>query len=220
MPSSIIGSWRFFRARVDQLHVSNNASHIFFSVVNSLDLLFHWRRIVLGIYYGKFSGIFLIPRSFSFLRNCYTSILKGFIMKDIIKEILPLVELFYSCVGREREKKIKQTFWECVVKEKQNFYLKKIWIFERRLFHLFQKLIFFGVGFLTRPSYLLGGLSRIENNGACKFWTANLCYILRKHFLTDSGLKISAHSITQFETVSFRLFCLVCIAVFSRNSAM
>jgi hypothetical protein len=32
LPSSIIGSWRFFRARVDQLHVSNNASHIFFSV--------------------------------------------------------------------------------------------------------------------------------------------------------------------------------------------
>jgi hypothetical protein len=26
-------SWRFFRARVDYLHVSNNASHIFFSVV-------------------------------------------------------------------------------------------------------------------------------------------------------------------------------------------
>jgi hypothetical protein len=25
-------SWRFFRARVDYLHVSNNASHIFFSV--------------------------------------------------------------------------------------------------------------------------------------------------------------------------------------------
>jgi hypothetical protein len=33
LPSSIIGSWRFFRARVDQLHVSNNASHIFFSVL-------------------------------------------------------------------------------------------------------------------------------------------------------------------------------------------
>jgi hypothetical protein len=32
LPSSIIGSWRFFRARVDQLHVSNNASHIFFSI--------------------------------------------------------------------------------------------------------------------------------------------------------------------------------------------
>jgi hypothetical protein len=32
LPSNIIGSWRFFRARVDQLHVSNNASHIFFSV--------------------------------------------------------------------------------------------------------------------------------------------------------------------------------------------
>jgi hypothetical protein len=32
LPSSIIGSWRFFRARVDHLHVSNNASHIFFSV--------------------------------------------------------------------------------------------------------------------------------------------------------------------------------------------
>jgi hypothetical protein len=27
--STIIGSWRFFRARVDHLHVSNNASHIF-----------------------------------------------------------------------------------------------------------------------------------------------------------------------------------------------
>jgi hypothetical protein len=33
LPSSIIGSWRFFRAKVDQLHVSNNASHIFFSTV-------------------------------------------------------------------------------------------------------------------------------------------------------------------------------------------
>jgi hypothetical protein len=32
LPSSIIGSWWFFRARVDQLHMSNNASHIFFSV--------------------------------------------------------------------------------------------------------------------------------------------------------------------------------------------
>jgi hypothetical protein len=31
LPSNIIGSWRFLRARVDQLHVSNNASHIFFS---------------------------------------------------------------------------------------------------------------------------------------------------------------------------------------------
>jgi hypothetical protein len=31
LQSSIIGSWRFFRARVDQLHVSNNASPIFFS---------------------------------------------------------------------------------------------------------------------------------------------------------------------------------------------
>jgi hypothetical protein len=37
LPSSIIGSWRFFRARVDQLHVSNNASHIFFSAVTSAD---------------------------------------------------------------------------------------------------------------------------------------------------------------------------------------
>jgi hypothetical protein len=33
LPSNIIGSWRFFRARVDQLHMSNNASHIFFSVI-------------------------------------------------------------------------------------------------------------------------------------------------------------------------------------------
>jgi hypothetical protein len=32
LPSSIIGSWRYFRARVDQLHVSNKASHMFFSV--------------------------------------------------------------------------------------------------------------------------------------------------------------------------------------------
>jgi hypothetical protein len=30
LPSSIIGIWWFFRATVDQLHMSNNASHIFF----------------------------------------------------------------------------------------------------------------------------------------------------------------------------------------------
>jgi hypothetical protein len=35
LPSSIMGSWWFFRARVDQLHMSNNASHIFFSVYRS-----------------------------------------------------------------------------------------------------------------------------------------------------------------------------------------
>jgi hypothetical protein len=39
LPSSIIGSWRFFRARVDQLHVSNNASHIFFSAVKTQKLI-------------------------------------------------------------------------------------------------------------------------------------------------------------------------------------
>jgi hypothetical protein len=44
LPSSIICSWRFFRAKVDQLHVSNNASHIFFSVF--LSLLFAAKTII------------------------------------------------------------------------------------------------------------------------------------------------------------------------------
>jgi hypothetical protein len=31
------------------------------------------------------------PKKIIFLRECYSSILRGFIMKEIIKEILPLV---------------------------------------------------------------------------------------------------------------------------------
>jgi hypothetical protein len=39
------------------------------------------------------------------------------------------------CVGRERKKIIKQTFWECGVNEKRNFYKKKKWNCERKLFY-------------------------------------------------------------------------------------
>jgi hypothetical protein len=43
LPSSIIGRWWFFRATVDQLHMSNNASHIFFSVVRTHEIAIQWK---------------------------------------------------------------------------------------------------------------------------------------------------------------------------------
>jgi hypothetical protein len=67
-------------------------------------------------------------------------------MKEIIKEILPLGQQFYSCVGREREReREKKNNKRYESKRKMNFFLIEIWICERRLFHLFQKIIIFGV---------------------------------------------------------------------------
>jgi hypothetical protein len=53
-------------------------------------------------------------------------------MKQIIKEILSLVYNYFIRAWGKREKNIiKQKFWECVVNEKRNFYLKKMELWEK-----------------------------------------------------------------------------------------
>jgi hypothetical protein len=66
LPSSIIGSWWFFRARVDQLHMSNNASHIFFSVAILVSFSFFFTKMIVNFIQGV---VYLTLFSFLFKGN-------------------------------------------------------------------------------------------------------------------------------------------------------
>jgi hypothetical protein len=65
LPSSIIGSWWFFRARVDHLHMSNNASQIFFQCT----LLIKANKQQHGINQNKNTGFFINCMDFVVVRT-------------------------------------------------------------------------------------------------------------------------------------------------------
>jgi hypothetical protein len=55
------------------------------------------------------------------------------------------ITILFVC-GKREKKNNKTDILKVRSKRKKKLLLKKIWICERRLFHIFQKIIFFGVG--------------------------------------------------------------------------